>query len=75
MLEIYAIVQCMIYPFPSEAANSCWVAREYGLYTTADQCKKIEDHIQDTAGGKQASGLVIKFQCVSKTTPAWKPVE
>ncbi len=76
MLEIYAIVQCVIYPFSSEAANSCWVAREYGLYTTADACKKIEDHVQDIAGRQTgSSGAVIKFQCVSKSTPAWKPVQ
>ena len=74
MLEIYAIIQCMIYPFPSEAANSCRVVREYGLYTTADACKKVEDYKQSTAGGNHGS-VVIKFQCVSKTTPAWKPVQ
>lgn len=74
MLEIYAIIQCMIYPFPSEAANSCWVVREYGLYTTADDCKKVEDYKQRTAGGDLGS-VVIKFQCVSKSTPAWRPVQ
>lgn len=74
MLQIYAIMQCMIYPPPSEAANSCWIVRQYGTYTSAAECKRIEEYVQGTAGGQHGS-VNIKFQCVSKSTPAWKPAQ
>ncbi len=74
MVEIFAIVVCVTFSDPAWAkANSCSLGSRGETFATAEQCKAMLSRLPGIKTDN--NGATTEYRCVSKTTPAWKPVD